>query len=110
MDYINHVLHSLTEFIAGFGPAILKAAITLILGFIILKILLRITSNILKRSTKLDEALKNFLESLIKIVLYFVLVAIVGTVIGVKASSFVAILGAAGIAIGLALQGSLANF
>src|SRR5699024_5787483 len=42
--------------------------------------------------------------------LYFALIAIVGTVLGVKASSFIAILGAAGIAIGLALQGSLANF
>jgi len=109
-EYINNVLNVLKEFIGGFAPAILKGAITLILGIIILKIILRLIFRILDRSGKMEEALKSFLKSLIKIVLYFVLIAIVGTVLGVKVSSFVAILGAAGLAVGLAMQGSLANF
>src|SRR5699024_8166126 len=80
-EYINNVLNVLKEFIGGFAPAILKGAITLILGVIILKIILRLIFRILDRSGKMEEALKSFLKSLIKIVLYFVLIAIVGTVL-----------------------------
>lgn len=57
-----------------------------------------------------DPSLKSFLGSLITAVLYVMLVIITISTIGVQTSSLVAVLGAAGLAIGLALQGSLSNF
>ena len=57
-----------------------------------------------------DPSLKSFLGSLITSVLYVMLVIITISTIGVQTSSLVAVLGAAGLAIGLALQGSLSNF
>lgn len=109
-EYLEHLLVNLKSFIGGFAPALIKGIITLIIGLFVLKIAFRIISKFLERSKKVDSSLKSFLESLTKIILYFVLIAIVGSVFGVAVSSFVAVLGAAGIAIGLALQGSLANF
>ncbi|MBZ9651342.1 mechanosensitive ion channel family protein [Psychroflexus montanilacus] len=58
----------------------------------------------------MELSLKTFIESLSIFVLYGLLFTLVGSILGVKATSFLAIFGAAGIAIGLALQGSLANF
>ena len=57
-----------------------------------------------------DPSLKSFLGSLITAALYVMLVIITISTIGVQTSSLVAVLGAAGLAIGLALQGSLSNF
>ena len=57
-----------------------------------------------------DETLESFLQSFISITLKALLFVLVVTQLGVKTSSLVAIIGAAGLAIGLALQGSLANF
>src|SRR6056297_381305 len=57
-----------------------------------------------------DETLESFLQSFISITLKALLFVLVITQLGVKTSSLVAIVGAAGLAIGLALQGSLANF
>ncbi len=57
-----------------------------------------------------DPALESFLQSFIKIALKVLLAVLVVTQLGVKTSSLVAMIGAAGLAIGLALQGSLANF
>lgn len=109
-DYLAHVKDNLLNFLGGFAPTIIKATITLILGIIVLRILKKILNNSIRRSKRIDESIKSFLRSLISILLYFTLIAIVATVLGVEASSFVAILGAAGLAIGLAMQGSLANF
>lgn len=57
-----------------------------------------------------DEALETFLESLIGISLKIVLIVVVISMLGVQTSTFVAMLGAMSLAVGLALQGSLANF
>lgn len=57
-----------------------------------------------------DETLESFLQSFISITLKFLLFVLVVTQLGVKTSSLVAVVGAAGLAVGLALQGSLANF
>ncbi len=59
---------------------------------------------------KVDRALSSFICSLISIVLRILLLISVASMIGVETTSFIAMIGAAGLAIGLALQGSLANF
>ncbi len=58
----------------------------------------------------LDKSLRGFLLSMIRIMLYIVLFVIVSGIMGFKSMSFTAIFGAAGLTIGLALQGSLSNF
>ncbi len=61
-------------------------------------------------SGQIDPSLSSFLRSLIKTLLYTVLIIMIISTLGIQTTSLVAILGAAGLAVGLALQGSLANF
>lgn len=87
---------------------ITAALLTLIIGFMVAKILTGGLNRLLRR--KVDNTIADFITSLIKyVILAFVIIAALGRV-GVQTASFVAVVGAAGLAIGLALQGSLSNF
>lgn len=91
------------------GPMILLALVTLFIGLRIIKVLARYLKKAL--DSRSDEVSLNiFLSKLVKIALQVLLVVSVISMIGVDTTSFIAVLGAAGLAIGLALQGSLANF
>jgi len=85
------------------------AVITLLIGWWLIS---RLTSSIgsLLEARKVDRALSSFISSLVSIVLRVLLLISVASMIGVETTSFIAMIGAAGLAIGLALQGSLANF
>lgn len=85
------------------------AVITLLIGWWLIS---RLTSSIgsLLGARKVDRALSSFIGSLVSIVLRILLLISVASMIGVETTSFIAMIGAAGLAIGLALQGSLANF
>jgi small conductance mechanosensitive channel len=96
-------------FLLESGPEIIYALVAIIIGMFVIKILMRILKRIL-RKTKLELSLRTFVESLSIFVFYGFLFFIIGSILGIKTSSFLAVFGAAGIAIGLALQGSLANF
>jgi len=94
---------------ASLGLNILSAIVILILGRILVGILNGVIRRILIRN-KTDETLAKFLLSLTKIALMtFVVIAAISA-LGVQTTSFVAVIGAAGLAVGFALQGSLANF
>ena len=94
---------------AELGMNILKAVAILIIGRIFVGILVGIVRRVLARN-KTDETLAKFLVSLTKIALMtFVFIAAISA-LEVETTSFVAVIGAAGLAIGFALQGSLANF
>jgi small conductance mechanosensitive channel len=81
----------------------------LILGFWIIKIVLKgMEKAMVKANT--DESLRKFFHSLVGVLLKIILLISVASMVGIATTSFVAILGAAGLAVGLALQGSLANF
>ncbi len=91
------------------GLNILKAIAILIIGRIFVGILTGVVRRVLARK-KTDETLSKFLVSLMKIALMtFVAIAAISA-LEVETTSFVAVIGAAGLAIGFALQGSLANF
>ena len=90
-------------------PNILVAIVILLVGLWVIKLLNRMVKAFFGRKTY-DQALGTFLASFIGITLKFLLFVLVVTQIGVKTSSLVALVGAAGLAVGLALQGSLANF
>lgn len=80
--------------------------------FLVGKKLIQLILRIMKKSfekAKVEEGLAGFLEKLAKIGLYLLLVTIMAGILGLETSSLVAVVGSAGLAIGLAIQGSLSN-
>ncbi|GAB2492084.1 mechanosensitive ion channel [Alkalibacterium psychrotolerans] len=84
------------------------AILTLVIGWSVIKGAVRLSGNQIEKS-KLDESLKPFLISVVSVALKLMLVITVISILGIPVASFVAILGAAGLAIGLAFQGALSN-
>lgn len=99
----------LWEVLPGFATSIITAILILIFGLWLIKFINRMVRKFFSRADY-DPSLESFLQSFINIGLKIVLFVLVITELGVQSSSLVAMLGAAGLAIGLALQGSLANF
>lgn len=97
------------ELIMGYLPQLVLAIITLIIGLWIIKLIVKGLVRMMERR-KVDPSLQGFLSSLVRILLKVLLVISIASMIGIKMTSFIAILGAAGLAVGFALQGSLANF
>jgi len=91
------------------GPSVIAAIVTLVLGWIIAGILTGMARRIMRRA-KLEETLVGFSCNIIKTGLLALVVITAIQKLGVPTTSFVAVIGAAGLAVGFALQGSLANF
>lgn len=90
----------------------LHLVIALFLYFIgtkVIHVVLKFTKKSFDKSN-VEEGVSNFLFSIVKFALYFVLILMLCQFLGLAASSVIALLGSAGLAVGLALQGSLANF
>lgn len=106
---VEAIWQTLTEQAVLFGPKVLFAIAILIIGNWVAKLI----SNGLRKALekrKIEPSLIGFVTALVHAALVaFVIIAALGKV-GIQTTSFVAILGAAGLAIGLALQGSLSNF
>ena len=92
-----------------YAPKLALAILTLIIGLWIISGIRKLLQASMKKS-KVDPTLVPFLTSLASWVLKVLLFISVASMIGIATTSFIAVLGAAGLAIGLALQGSLANF
>lgn len=89
---------------------IVMALVIFIVGRWVVKIVVNLVKKLLNRSGKMDEMLINFVASILNaILLLFVIIASLDQ-LGVDTTSLVALIGAAGLAIGLALQGSMQNF
>ena len=110
MEAISKVIPSnIVELASEWGLSVVGAVAVLFTGFFIAKLLRRWTRKALER-IDLDATLIPFLANLVYYaILAFVLIAVLG-LFGVPTTSFVAALGAAGLAVGLALQGTLSNF
>jgi len=94
--------------LAYLGNATL-ALLTLLIGWWVINLFTRRVGGVL--STKhVDKTLQGFIGSMVNIILKILLMVSVASMIGIQTTSFVAAIGAAGLAIGLALQGSLSNF
>lgn len=93
----------------NYGPKIILAIVVLIVGLRLIKIARKIISKQLDKK-EVDKTASKFITDLLGVLLKIVLFISVLTMFGVETTSFVAILGAAGLAVGLALQGSLQNF
>ena len=106
---MENVTNQLVAFVTTYGLQIIGAIIILIVGRIVAGIGRRIVVKILEKA-KTDSAIISFVGSMVFfLVLTFAILAALAK-FGIQTASFVAILGAAGFAIGFALQGSLANF
>lgn len=108
MDW-NKIAEEGIKLLMEYGPRVLLAIVTLIVGLWLIKI---ITKTVGKISNKkgVDESLQKFLKSIVNALLKIMLLISVAQMFGIETTSFVALIGAAGLAIGLALQGGMANF
>ena len=105
---MNEFLSTSIHLITDFGLKLIGAAVVLFFGFKLSKAL----SHRLPRArslSKFDEGIRGFLAKALKVSLCFLTVITAAGILGIPYASFVAVLGSAGIAIGLALQGSLSN-
>ena len=99
----------LIDICTSLGIKIVLALLILIIGRIVIKKLLKGVGKI-KGMDKVDPAVRSFLMNFFKIALYIVLVISIISVLGVPMASVITVLATAGLAIGMALQGALANF
>ena len=97
------------KLVVSYGPKLLLAIVFLFGGFWIIKKLTKLIAKLMEKRN-VDVSLRSFLHSIINVALKILLIISVLQMVGVETTSFVAMLGAAGLAIGMALQGSLSNF
>ena len=108
-------MKTLNKIIDTFLPKLIDAGLQLILAILIFVIGFKLVKFIIKRLTKskgfqkIDKSAESFLTSFLKILGYIVVFIIAISIVGVPMASIVALLGSAGLAIGLALQGGLSN-
>ena len=104
-ELINRLTNNMVEFAIHLTIAIIVFYVG---RFIINKIYAIVATILLRR--KVDRSLSSFVLSLIKIVLLFILIVTVIGILGIETSSFIAIFASAGVAVGMALSGTLQNF
>ena len=109
MEYIENASTWLSEMAVTYGVKLIAAIITLIIGLWIIKLLTNSLSRLMDKK-EVDTSLRGFLKSLISILLKIMLFISVIGMMGIQMTSFIAILGAAGLAVGMALSGTLQNF
>ncbi|MBU2651548.1 MAG: mechanosensitive ion channel [Bacteroidetes bacterium] len=96
------------ELIMNYGPKLLLAIVTLIIGLWLIKVLSKGVFRMMERRN-IDPSLKTFLKSLLSILLKIVLIITVIGMVGVEITAFLAIFASIGIGIGMALSGTLQN-
>lgn len=97
------------RYILKYSPSVIGAIITLVIGLWIIKWVLRLVNGQMDRSN-VDSSLRPFLKSLVGTMLKIMLAISIMTMLGIEMTSFIAILASAGLAVGLALSGTLQNF
>jgi small conductance mechanosensitive channel len=93
------------EFAMGLG----KAIVIFFVGKFFVRLLLKAASKVMQKQD-VEDTLEAFVLSLARMILMLIVIIATVGALGIQTTSFIAVLGAAGLAIGLALQGSLANF
>ncbi len=106
---IERFIQELPEKALHLGTRIVLSAIVLFIGVQLIKVVRRLVKKSLERGSA-DQGVIQFIDSFLKFSLYVVLLITIASGFGLDAASILALLGSAGVAIGLAIQGSLANF
>ncbi|MDZ7859212.1 MAG: mechanosensitive ion channel [Candidatus Krumholzibacteriota bacterium] len=108
MESSSVYLEKGAELLMSYGPKLILAIIVLIIGLWIIRVLTKLMGKVMGKH-EYDKSLQIFLVRFVSIALKTMLFISVISMVGVKTTSFIAILGAAGLAVGFALQGSLSN-
>ena len=108
VDRASDMIYKISDYLLNLIPLLIFALIILIIGYLVTKIITKIIDRTMKKS-KIDSGAKNFLLSVIRIALYTVVLIMALSVLKVPISSIITILGAAGLAVSLALQTCLSN-
>ncbi len=90
------------------GMKLLGGIIVIVVGFMLVRWVLKLLGRS-ERFTKIEPTIRGFLHNLIKVVLYIIVVLTAANVMGIPLTSFVTLLGSAGVAVSLAMQGALSN-
>ncbi|MFP9099513.1 mechanosensitive ion channel family protein [Flavobacterium sp. RHBU_24] len=107
---IDTFLERLTTNVADYVPNLIGGIVVLVIGLLVIKFFRRFMNRLLIRKPDMDPTLIQFLKDVGTWALRIVLLIVVINQLGVETTAFAAMLGAAGLAIGLSLQGSLSNF
>ena len=109
VDRMDAILQKMYEYLAENGMMVLHALVIFVIGRWVAKVVAQLVEKVLLKS-RVDKTLAKFTRNLTQIsLLAFVVIAALSK-LGVETAQFAVVIGAAGLAIGLALQGSLANF
>ncbi len=107
--FLSNLLTQAWAFCMSLGGKLIWAALIFLAGYLLARYIGKILGKS-KGYAKLDTAVQSFANSFIKIAIWTITIICVVSVLGVPVSSLIAVLSAAGLAIGLALQGALSNF
>jgi small conductance mechanosensitive channel len=106
---MENYYNQLSALAISYLPKVALAIVTLIVGFWLANTISRLVANMLKRNN-VEVTIIPFLTSIVSVLLKVMVLISVAGMFGVETTSFVALIGAAGLAVGLALQGSLGHF
>jgi len=109
MEKFMEILDRMSALIVRYGMKFILALVVLIVGMIVIRWITKALVRVMKKGN-VNESLIPFLKSMTSILLKVMLVISVMGMVGIQMTSFIAVLGAAGLAVGLALQGTLQNF
>jgi small conductance mechanosensitive channel len=106
---VNNYLEKITDFGFEYAPKLIGGILVLFIGLWVTNLITEGVGKSLEKS-KIDQSLVPFVRSITNIILKILIAITVMGMIGIEMTSFVAIIGAAGLAVGLALSGTLQNF
>lgn len=107
-QFTTYLQNHISDFIS-FGIKVVFALVFFFIGRIVIRWIRKLVRKSMQRSGA-DKGVEQFVDSLLKFSLYFLLLFMIGTKFGIDASSVAALIASGGVAIGLAMQGSLSNF
>ena len=107
-DYLSGIFDIIAEYVISYGGRLIVALILLLIGFRIIKILNKKIAKA-KVFEKIEASSRNFMFKVLDVAAKILLVILAASIMGVPMASVVAVIGSAGLAIGLALEGSLGN-
>lgn len=109
MFFDKETINRIIELVIGYLPRLALAIVTLVIGLWLIRLFTKFLIRVMN-ARKIDESLVPFLSTLVRIILIVLLMISVMGMIGIEMTSFIALLGAVGISIGMALSGSLQHF
>ena len=105
----DQILNKVWELVTLYGLRVLAALVIFVIGRFVAKLIGNLVRRMMRKAN-VDQTLRRFVANMVYILLLVFVVLAALSQLGIQTTSFIAVLGAAGLAIGLALQGSLSNF